>query len=196
MAKKNKRPCEKPSKPTDRGATKKGKTKIAVQEKLQEKKQDTLEHKLGQIAHKGFPPLDFPPLPMGQINPDYQENIRYIAARLRDRLRDEQLQSETINTILAEVVTGAYLDRKVIYTFYGKRFYLEDLERLQTIRQKADTHLLNVIRVYWEITRPPINVVVKQAGQVNVGEQIDQSKQQVNIGKQQQANINDNKQSA
>jgi len=59
---------------------------------------------------------------------------------------------------------------------------IEALNSIQRARQSADTHLLNIIKAIRDIKRPPVNVVIKEAEQVNVAEQINQGEQQVNIG--------------
>ena len=58
---------------------------------------------------------------------------------------------------------------------------------LQKQRQLADIHLLNIIKAIRDIKHPPVQVVVKQAEQVNVGEQINQADKQVNISKDKQS---------
>ena len=55
------------------------------------------------------------------------------------------------------------------------------------MRQSADNHLINVLRAFRDIKRPPVQVVVKQAQQVNVAEQMNQGDQQVNISKNEHA---------
>jgi len=110
----------------------------------------------------------------------------------------KSLQDEAIDTMLGDLITGAYQDKLVIYTRVPSGHSKDSVEALNSIqkaRQSADTHLLNIIKAVRDIKRPPVNVVVKEAEQVNVAEQINQGEQQVNIGKH-QANIGRDKQSA
>jgi len=57
----------------------------------------------------------------------------------------------------------------------------EAMESIQRIRQKSDVHLIRVIQAFKDIKRPPVNIVVKQADQVNVGEKQMNVDKQVNI---------------
>ena len=59
----------------------------------------------------------------------------------------------------------------------------DSLRQLQRVRQSADMHLLRVIQVARDLKRPPVNVVVKQAEQLNIANQ-----QQVNVDKAGPAN--------
>jgi hypothetical protein len=51
----------------------------------------------------------------------------------------------------------------------------ENLERMQSIRQRADNHLLRLIKAYTDFKRPPVKVSVRNLGQINI------SDKQVNI---------------
>jgi hypothetical protein len=100
--------------------------------------------------------------------------------------------------MLGDLVAGAYQDKLITYTRVPVGHNINSVEALnamQKVRQSADSHLLNIIKAVRDIKRPPVNVVVKEAEQVNVAEQINQGEQQVNIGKH-QANIGNNKQSS
>ncbi|MHC4912386.1 MAG: hypothetical protein ACYTE5_05190 [Planctomycetota bacterium] len=117
-------------------------------------------------------------------------NRKFSAVRLALLSRSKELQDEAIDTMLGDLIVGAYQDKLVIYTRtpsgHGKNS-LEALKELQRARQAADTHLLNIIKAIRDIKRPPVNVMIKQADQVNVGEQINQGDKQVNIAQNQQS---------
>ncbi len=85
---------------------------------------------------------------------------------------EENRQAEVLNIILAECVAGAYQDRIFVYDLMGSNF--EDFEttrRIQRLRHAADNHLLRVLQIFRDIKRPPVNVVVKQADQLNIAQQ-------------------------
>ncbi len=120
------------------------------------------------------------------------------AVKFALRSKDKDLQDEAIDEILGDLVAGAYQDKLITYTkvpLGDSKNSLEALNAIQKVRQSADAHLLNIIKAIRDIKRPPVNIVVKEAEQVNVAEQINQAEQQVNIGKH-QANIGRDKQSA
>jgi len=52
---------------------------------------------------------------------------------------------------------------------------------IQKMRQSADNHLINVLRAFRDIKRPPVQVVIKQAQQVNIAEQMNQGDQRRSI---------------
>ena len=52
---------------------------------------------------------------------------------------------------------------------------IEALRQIQRLRQSSDAHLLRILQVTRDLKRPPVNVVVKRADQLNINEQ-----QQVN----------------
>jgi len=125
--------------------------------------------------------------------------LKFEAVKLALRSKSKDLQDEAIDAMLGDLVAGAYQDKLIAYTRAPSghsKNSLEALKGIQRVRQAADTHLLNIIKAIRDMKRPPVNVVVKQAEQVNVAEQISQAEQQVNIGKYQQANIGKDKQSA
>ena len=118
--------------------------------------------------------------------------LKFKAIKLALRSKSKDLQDEAIDTMLGDLVGGAYQDKLVVYQKVPSgqnRNSLESLKEIQRVRQAADTHLLNIIKAVKDIKHPPVNVVVKEAEQVNVAEQ------QVNIGKN-QANIGTDKQPA
>ena len=113
---------------------------------------------------------------------------KFEAVKVALRSDSKSLQNEAIDTMLGDLIVGAYQDKLVIYTMvpsgYSKNS-VEALREFQKARQAADTHLLNVIKAIRDIKRPPVSVVVKQADQVNVAKRMDQVDKQLNIGKQQ-----------
>lgn len=117
-------------------------------------------------------------------------DIKFSAVRLALLSGSKELQDEAIDTMLGDLVVDAYQDKLVIYaeTLSGhSKNSLEALKEFQRARQAADTHLLNIIKAIRDIKRPPVNVMIKQADQVNVGEQINQGDKQVNIAQNQQS---------
>lgn len=124
--------------------------------------------------------------------------LKFDAVKAALRSDSKTLQDEAIDTMLGDLVAGAYKDKLVVYlqvpSGHSKNS-LEALNSIQKARQSADTHLLTIIKAIRDIKRPPVNVVVKEAEQVNIAEQINQGEQQVNIGKH-QADIGRDKQSA
>jgi hypothetical protein len=108
-------------------------------------------------------------------------NSRILALKIA--LKNPDLHAELIDEILSDLIVGAYQDRCNIYlhtlvsdTDDGRKFLLK-------MRQSADNHLINILKAVRDIKRPPVQVVVKQAQQVNVAEQMNQGDKQVNIAK-------------
>jgi hypothetical protein len=130
----------------------------------------------------------------GRLRELLELKFQAVKAALRSKSKD--LQDEAVDAILGDLVEGAYQDKLVIYSAVPTDSSLEGLRGCQKARQAADRHLLNIIKAVRDMKRPPVNVVVKQADQVNVAEQINQGEQQVNIGKHQEANIHADKQPA
>ena len=123
--------------------------------------------------------------------------LKFLAVKAALKSNSKSLQDEAIDTMLGDLIAGAYQDKLVLYTRVPSghsKNSLEALKEIQRIRQAADTHLLNIVKAVRDIKRPPVNVVVKEAEQVNVAEQINQGEQQVNIGRH-QANVGKNRQS-
>ena len=106
---------------------------------------------------------------------------------LKIALRNPELHDELISEILGDLITGAYQNKMEAYAFSLGTNTIEAIGRLQQQRQSADNHLINIIKTIRDIKRPPVQVVVKQAEQVNIGEQINQGDKQVNIAKNQQS---------
>lgn len=109
---------------------------------------------------------------------------------LKAALKNSDLHEELINEIMGDLITGAYQNRLEAYSISLSEDNINSTEaigKLQRQRQSADNHLINVLRAFRDIKRPPVQVVVKQAEQVNVAEQINQGEQQVNIAKNQQS---------
>jgi hypothetical protein len=99
-------------------------------------------------------------------------------------LDDEKKGDKILDKILSEIIIGAYQDRMVVYTISPSgvnKDSTEALELIQKLRQKADLHLIRVIEEFKNIKRPSVQVIVKQADQVNVGEKQMNVDKQVNI---------------
>ena len=107
---------------------------------------------------------------------------------LKIAMRNPELHDELISEILGDLITGAYQNKLEAYAVsLSDAKNQEAFGKMQRHRQSADNHLISIIKVIQDIKRPPVQVVVKQAEQVNVGEQINQSDKQVNIAKNQQS---------
>ena len=127
-----------------------------------------------------------------ELNEDQQTTflLKFAAISAVFRSGSKELQDKVMDTVLGDLVAGAYQDKLVAYTIVpaeDRQNSLDAIKGVQRIRQAADTHLLNIIKAVRDIKRPPVNVVVKQAEQVNVAEQINQGDKQVNKAKNQQS---------
>ena len=106
---------------------------------------------------------------------------------LKIALRNPELHDELISEILGDLITGAYQNKLEAYAVSLGNNSIEAMGELQKHRQSADNHLINIIKTIRDIKRPPVQVIVKQAEQVNVGEQINQGDKQVNIANNKQS---------
>jgi hypothetical protein len=114
-------------------------------------------------------------------NESVEKSIRYVSEKFRERLADEKLIADTIDRVFNELIADAYSDRTVVYLLKADSNF-KDMVKIQAIRQKADNHLIRLIKDYVDIKKPPIKVFVKKLDQLNV------SDKQVNIS---QKNAND-----
>lgn len=110
-----------------------------------------------------------------------EKEIRRVSERLRERFADEKLIADTVNKVFNELIADAYSDRAVVYLLKADNNF-SDMEKTQAIRQKADNHLIRLIRAFADIKKPPIKVFVRKLDQLNV------SDKQININ---QKNTND-----
>lgn len=97
---------------------------------------------------------------------------------------NKEKSERILNSILSEIILGAYQDRMVAYAISPSGVNTDNneaMEMIQRLRQKADLHLIRIIQAFKDIKRPPVNIVVKQADQVNVGEKQLNVDNQVNI---------------
>lgn len=97
---------------------------------------------------------------------------------LKKATKNPNLREMVIDDILGDIVAGACMDRITVYAAKLKENtanYTENLQKLLSMRQSADSHLLRIIRAIKDIKQPKANVTVKEAQQVNVAEK------QVNI---------------
>ena len=113
-------------------------------------------------------------LTMLKHNESGEKSIRYVSEKLRERLADEKLIADTIDRVFIEIIADAYSDRTVVYLKKADSNF-KDMEKIQAIRQKADNHLIRLIRDYVDIKKPLIKVFVKKIDQLNI------SDKQVNI---------------
>ena len=128
------------------------------------------------------------PKPMwGNIFRDNEETKQTMDLSLSvmfSSLLDNEKREKIIDSILSEIILGAYQDRAVAYTISPSGPSADSTEAMamiQKIRQRADRHLLLVIQAFKDIKRPPVKVVVKQADQVNVAEKQMNVEKQLNI---------------
>ena len=109
---------------------------------------------------------------------------------LKKALMDTKYREQAVDEMLTDLLVAAYRDR-VALAYVRPTSSNEGnngvLRSIQKMRQSADNHLINVLRAFRDIKRPPVQVVVKQAEQVNVAEQINQADKQVNISKDKQS---------
>jgi len=101
--------------------------------------------------------------------------VKQISEMFRKRLADEKLTVDTIDRVFNELITDAYLDRGIAYSMSVEGGILDKIDKFQAIRQKADNHLVRMIRAFVDIKRPLIKVFVRKVDQLNV------SDKQVNI---------------
>jgi len=126
--------------------------------------------------------IDIPPVPIVELNLSKENRMQILlklkALGIASLSKSKEVQDEAINSMLSDLVEGAYQDRITAYCRTltanaegsSKAFYT-----LQKIRQSADNHLLNIIKAIKDINQPATKINVKEAQQVNVAEK------QVNI---------------
>jgi len=114
-------------------------------------------------------------------NESGEKSIRYVSEKFRERLADEKLNADTIDRVFNELIADAYSDRTIVYLLKADNNF-SDIEKIQAIRQKADNHLIQLIKAYIDFKKPPIKVFVRKLDQLNV------SDKQININ---QKNAND-----
>ena len=138
-----------------------------------EKKVKGLSKEDGYVCMKSNPMLKLP-----EVN---KKSLRLVSENLGEKLADKKQLASTIDRIFNELIESAYLDRMIVYTVSADRIY-SNLEIIQSIRQKADNHLIRLIKAYMDIKKPTIKVLVRNLDQVNI------SDKQININ---QKNAND-----
>jgi len=114
-------------------------------------------------------------------NESIEKKIQQVSEMFSERLANEELTADTIDRVFNELITDAYLDRAVTYALKVDSNF-SDMEKIQAIRQKADNHLVRLVRAFVDIKKPLIKVFVRRLDQLNV------SDKQVNIS---QKNTND-----
>ena len=157
------------------------KTKAETEEALKEdwiSEKQTIESKHFFTHKRVFLPLS--------VYSASKENINNRILALKIALRNPDLHVELIDEILSDLIVGAYQDRNDLYSQSLKEHTDKGYKYLLKMRQSADNHLISILRAVRDIKRPPVQVVVQKAEQVNVAEQMNQGDQQVNIAKNQQ----------
>nr|MBU1328981.1 hypothetical protein [Candidatus Omnitrophota bacterium] len=152
-----------------------------------ETEQTSLEKALSQDASfakevlKTFYPQAIPMciegLGAGPEATDKGRDLYAIIKIVRDALMEEDTQTDIINKILADIISGAYQDRVIAYSNSCATNNSETTRAIQQMRQSADNHLLSVIQAFKNFKRPPVNVIVKQTEQVNIADK------QINVTK-------------
>jgi hypothetical protein len=118
-------------------------------------------------------------------NESGEKSIRYVSEKFRERLADEKLNADTINRVFNELIADAYSDRTVVYLLKADHNF-SDIEKIQTIRQKADNHLIQLVKAYVDFKKPPIKVFVRRLDQLNV------SDKQININQKKANDLDKN----
>lgn len=111
------------------------------------------------------------PAPMIKLDPTNEETFTFISEATSKELNNKALT--TIERILKELIEGAYQDRMIAHTLNNSGSL--KIMDIQQLRQRADNHLLKMIKAYSDFKRPPIKVTVNKVDQVNI------SDKQVNI---------------
>ena len=128
------------------------------------------------FSQHGWQPPQLP-IGVGFATDDTQEGFLERLAAVRLDFANEQRQPELVDSLLAECVAAAYQDHLAAHQVQlAKAFCLDDMSMVFKLRQSATTHLLRVIQTAKDLKRPPVNVTVRQADQVNLANQ-----QQVNV---------------
>ena len=84
-----------------------------------------------------------------------------------------------VDSLLAECVAAAYQDHLAAHQVkLTEHSCLDDMSMVFKLRQSATMHLLRVIQMAKDLKRPPVNLSVRQADQVNLANQ-----QQVNVNR-------------
>jgi len=130
--------------------------------------------KLEEIAKglKGY--MYMQPNPMLKLNEINKRSIGTVSKNLTEKLDDKEQVADTMDRIFIELIEGAYQDRMVAYTISAEGSY-NNLETAQSIRQRADNHLVRLIKAYTDFKKPPIRVSVRNLDQMNI------SDKQINI---------------
>jgi hypothetical protein len=119
--------------------------------------------------------------PMAKLDEISKKTIGIVSKNLAEKLDNKEQIIDTIERIFKELIEGAYKDRMIAYTIISKGDYI-DLEKVQSIRQRADNHLVKLMKAYTDFKKPPIKVSVRKLGQMNI------SDKQINISEK---NTND-----
>jgi len=145
-----------------------------------EKQLEKLEKKAKGLNKKSYFYIKTNPM-LKLNNKVNKEALNLVSENLIEKLADKNEIANTINRIFNELIGGAYLDRMVAYALEANGTY-SNLETVQSIRQKADNHLIRLIKAYLDIKKPPIKISVRKLNQLNI------SDKQINMN---QKNAND-----
>ena len=129
--------------------------------------------------------LKIKPLPMLKQSELNNARIDLLLENFIDRLNRCKDIKKFINSIFLEMLETAYLDRIIAYNLEAKSKSI-DLDLVQSIRQKSDNHLIQIIKAYMEFEKPNIKVSVRKLEQMNVAEK------QVNIKTEATSNLDKN----
>lgn len=125
-----------------------------------------MKDELEKLSKEGY--VHIQAIPMLKLSDISRKPIQLVAESLNSKLTGkEKKTSIIIDRIINELIVGAYQDRITAYTIDVGDNY-NNLETIQRIRQKADNHLVRLIKYSIDIKRPPINVSVKKVDHVSI----------------------------
>jgi len=121
------------------------------------------------------------PAPMEKLLSLTSENKEIIQAQLtgiHNFFPDEKKRERFIMKVFSEMFAGAYQDMLIAYCLSPvESGSLDGICKVQEIRHKQDRHLISVMQAFKDINRQPLKVTIKQADNVNIGDQANIDKQ-------------------
>jgi hypothetical protein len=130
------------------------------------------------LIEKRLDELSFRPVLLVAQSKESSKIVDQISNDLKKAVKTPILQEMVVDNILGDIVAGAYIDRITVYSAQLKENagdYMENLQKLLSMRQTADMHLLKIVKAIKDIKQPKASLTVKEAQQVNVADK------QVNI---------------
>lgn len=124
-----------------------------------------MKDELEKLSKEGY--VHIQAIPMLKLSDISRKPIQLVAESLNSKLTGKEKKTNIIDRIINELIVGAYQDRITAYSIAVGDTY-NNLETIQRIRQKADNHLVRLIKYSIDIKRPPINVSVKKVDHVSI----------------------------